>query len=211
MKPQAGWRQAGPSSLSLSRLGQEAQSCTCWGDRVFVISSGRPGDGGLCEVMAFEFTEPPDSPDDCAWDGVFTHLGKVDNMGGRIGCGLTVVQDRLYISGGVDEGDGDFRESRGFDASTVRWTGRLKDLRAAPAPDLEPVRGQPLFSSVPDAHLRRVRDCTQFKWEQVDELRLPTPMHAHSAINVPMLPCGRLWTRPLELLSSRSSEAGVTW
>ena len=62
--------------------------------------------------------------------GQWSALGAVGDTG-RVGADLAVVQGRLYISGGVDEGRGG-----GFDDSVAMWGGTYADL---PQPlDLRP-------------------------------------------------------------------------
>ena len=90
---------------------------------------------------------------------------------GRIGCGLSVVHGRLYVSGGVDEA-----RNRGFDGSVARWTGTLGDLSC----------GQ-LEAGVSANEAGEVRQCAK-SWTVVPGLELPTAMHAHTSITIPWLP-----------------------
>lgn len=96
--------------------------------------------------------------------GRWTLLGPTGESS-RIGCGLAVVHDRLYVSGGVDE-------VTGFDNSVARWDGTMSDLVAA--------------ERCSDWGVALL-DCTR-AWTRVDGLELPIAMHAHSALTVPMVP-----------------------
>ena len=90
---------------------------------------------------------------------------------GRVGAGLVVVHDRLYISGGVHEGPGG-----GFDESVACWGGSLDDIEETQA---VPSTTQPR---------RDLLDVSHRPWRRVDGLNLPTAMHAHEAIAIPWLP-----------------------
>ena len=206
--PEAGWLPcadvAGTARLC---LGSSAQACVQWGDHL-VVSTGRrdgtgPGTGPPgCDVAAFSFLHPPTAlkagageevageggevdPLRPLWaEGVWTMLGTMGPTG-RVGAGLTVVQDRLYISGGVDEGRG----GSGFDGSVAQWCGTREELDAAAASDHSWV-GDSIHNWVGDwsgGDSARVRECTR-PWVTVEGLQMTTAMHAHAAIAVPWLP-----------------------
>lgn len=116
-------------------------------------------------------------------------------MSGRIGCGLCVVHDRLYVSGGVDEITGK------FDASVACWSGERHELFTGPqhkqaaqshAGQPPPQSGQPASgqgsSRAMDAATGTWVHMECRPWRTLPELEMPLPMHAHSAITVPMLP-----------------------
>ena len=189
LHPEAGWCLCKPdmqtacagkpptATRDLLGLGTNAQACAEWGEHL-VVASGRGG-SPACRVVAFSFVHPPtaDRPDAEAaggdgqpstgtprWAcGQWTELGPTGSTG-RVGCGLTVVHDRLYVSGGVDEA-----QLRGrFNGTVARWAGTRADLAA-----------------VGPGH---IRSCERL-WHVVEELELPTAMHAHSAITIPWVPC----------------------
>ena len=158
-------------------LGRNACEGVEWG-RHFVISSGRGG-SEKCEVMAFSFLNGPrpsydlQDVDPNVWArGVWADLGPTGPTG-RVGCGLAVVQNRLYVSGGVDEGDD---SGHAFDGSVAKWSGTLEDLPKTEGED-----------AARDAIEQVVTNCRR-PWHKVEELHLPTAMHAHSAITIPWLP-----------------------
>ena len=91
-----------------------------------------------------------------------------------MGCGLAVVHDRLYVSGGVDE-------RVGFDSTVARWDGHL------PHADGRASDGRHKAASAQAASRDEALDYSQ-PWTHVDGLDLQTAMHAHSALTVPMLP-----------------------
>ena len=105
-------------------------------------------------------------------EGVWADLGPTGPTG-RVGCGLAVVQNRLYVSGGVDEGDD---SGHAFDGSVAKWSGTLEDLPKTEGED-----------AARDAIEQVVTNCRR-PWHKVEELHLPTAMHAHSAITIPWLP-----------------------
>ena len=199
--PEAGWLPcADVASTARLRLGASAQACVEWGDHL-VVSTGRRGGTG-CDAAAFSFLHPPTAikagggeevvgegeegdPLRPLWaEGVWTMLGTTGPTG-RVGAGLTVVQDRLYISGGVDEGRG----GSGFDGSVAQWCGTREELDAAAASDHSWV-GDSIHNWVGDwsgGDSARVRDCTR-PWVTVTGLQMTTAMHAHAAIAVPWLP-----------------------
>ena len=206
--PEAGWLPcADVASTARLLLGASAQACVQWGDHL-VVSTGRrdgtgPGTGPPgCDVAAFSFLHPPTAlkagageevageggevdPLRPLWaEGVWTMLGTTGPTG-RVGAGLTVVQDRLYISGGVDEGRG----GSGFDGSVAQWCGTREELDAAAASDHSWV-GDSIHNWVGDwsgGDNARVRECTR-PWVTVEGLQMTTAMHAHAAIAVPWLP-----------------------
>ena len=195
-------------------LGTNAQASVEWGNQV-IFMSGRGDEHLPCHVFSFQFLLPPTALGTChlpighlcktahttdpLWAyGEWTSLGMITPgwAKGRVGGTLSVVQDRLYVAGGVDE-----RTSR-FDGSVARWDGQLSDLSTGFCTDrcIELVRraeeeeqdeelpldatdelaqqiqnylsveGQP---GVP----RETRDCEQ-PWRPVAGLELPTAMHA---------------------------------
>ena len=156
---------------------------------------------------------------------LWTDLGQVGGGRERIGADLTVVRDRLYISGGVDESG-----RLGFDGSVLRWGGTYADLCAEEDrarrelvakmhdPEFIPVthcnhlRENPM-AYPPDypehdskgahrmaqaelgkveaeqkAKLSSAANLSHFGWATVPGLEMPTAMHAHAALTVPLLP-----------------------
>jgi len=119
--------------------------------------------------------------------GRFAYLGATGQTG-RVGAGLAVVHDRLYISGGVHEGTGAANQrSRGFDESVARWEGTRADLpsgggqgesRSTDGSGEQPGAGSG------ESYL----DVSHRHWRRVEGLNLPTAMHAHEAIAIPWLP-----------------------
>jgi hypothetical protein len=171
-QPETGWIACGrPGDAdSASVLGTNACASTCWG-RHFVVATGRNG-SKACEVMAFSFLHPPSAAggDESGplWSmGQWTALGATGATS-RVGCGLVVVHDRLYVSGGfIEANDG---SGGSFDGSVAMWTGTRLDL---PAPSAET--------------LSDVAQCKR-PWRKLEGLELPTAMHAHHAIAIPWLP-----------------------
>lgn len=202
LRPAMGWRLCAPNRhaarqiMAALDLGTSACACASWGEYL-VISSGRNGASDACRVAAFRFDHAPDadadadregggvSSDDEAWArGRWAYLGTTGATG-RVGAGLVVVHDRLYISGGVHEGPGG-----GFDESVVCWGGSLADLEGG-SPGGSEGRGaeQPEWDSEMDVRVSQVAiDASHKPWRRVDGLNLPTAMHAHEAIAIPWLP-----------------------
>ena len=222
-RPAAGWLPCTDFASTASlRLGASAQACVEWADHL-VVSTGRLDDEAIaeaqhpdavrgCNVAAFSFLHPPTAreagegeeggPLRPPWaEGVWTMLGTTGPTG-RVGAGLTVVQDRLYISGGVDEGRG----GSGFDGSVAQWCGTRAELDAAArgagsggGGDAGGGAGGALAAVDAAAanwaldaidgggDSARVRDCTR-PWVTVEGLQMTTAMHAHAAIAVPWLP-----------------------
>ena len=174
-----GWGICYPRALSKEVLkvgdilGDNACEGVEWGKH-FVISAGRGGSAS-CEVYSFSFSSPPDADFPLWAFGQWTRLGATGATG-RVGCGLAVVHDRLYVSGGVDE----YATGGGrFDGSVARWTGTYADLPGAPSEVLTPEDLARNSTPIIDVHK---------PWQEVEGLQMPTAMHAHSAITVPWLP-----------------------
>ena len=169
---EAGWNLCADYDETLSlNLGKNAQASVEWADRHLVVSSGRDAGISGCHVAALTFDFPPGRPlpgeegepddraDSPSWArGRWTRLDSPGSS--RIGCGLCVVMDRLYISGGVDE---DAQGGGRFDGSVARWGGTLADFDKG---NLGSIRA----------------------WQKVKGLELPTAMHAHASLSVPWLP-----------------------
>ena len=227
------------------QLGFNAQASAEWGDNVIFMSGRGKRDAEIpCHVFAFRFLFPPTVRHEITlpsrtatgalvehlWQfGEWTDLGAVDvGLGarGRVGGTVSVVQGRLYVSGGVDE------QTNRFDGSVARWEGRLSDLasdfplercmelvrldraEAAWVRPLDPedfeeedaerngVWSCHTLQNLVQAHLsaegqpgvpRPPREVTlqsdpDWDWSTVPGLELPTAMHAHSAITIPLLP-----------------------
>ena len=134
-------------------------------------------------------------------EGVWTALGPTGPTG-RVGAGLTVVHDRLYVSGGVHEaplGGGN------FDGSIAQWRGTRAELDAVArdaggggggggggdtrggASDASAAVGAPRDTGGGSGDGARVRECVR-PWVTVEGLQMTTAMHAHAAIAVPWLP-----------------------
>ncbi|KAL1504316.1 hypothetical protein AB1Y20_010722 [Prymnesium parvum] len=199
-QPAAGWRLCAPSSVTEQlQLGETAMASVEWGEHL-IVAAGRGG-ARPCNVGALSFAYPPTSSASVglaaaggvggrmeqprcdgaaeeetvpAWSiGRWASLGAVGATS-RVGCGLAVVHGRLYVSGGVDE------TSAEFDGSVKRWQGTLDDLPSAHGASLQ---GGALLALGREEPI----DCTR-PWTHVNGLDLPTAMHAHSALTVPMLP-----------------------
>ena len=167
-------------------LGENACEGVEWG-RHFVVSAGRGG-SPACDVMAFSFLHPPSAPAIAESQPAGTAilepmptwaLGRWAKLGatgptGRVGCGLAVVHDRLYVSGGVNE-----RGPNGgrFDGSVAYWDGSYDLLPRA-------------FQTVAEVDPTIREDCVDLSrpWVKVEGLELPVAMHAHCAITIPWLP-----------------------
>ena len=185
LMPEVGWQrcvQHGGDEDHQGILGRFACAGVTWG-RHFVVSTGRGG-SPTCQVLAFSFTHPPSITTKCkdgavttphpGWTrGQWVSLGATGS-GGRVGCALAVVHNRLYVTGGVDEPRTSSNGNCTFDGSVVRWTGTLADLDAD-EPDIEELRSN-------------VEETSRLPWRVVEGLELPTPMHAHHAITIPWLP-----------------------
>ena len=158
-----GWRTvAGRGEAVESLIGTSASGSCVWRDRL-VVATGRGSGVDACAVAAFQFDADADATGD--WTrGKWSHLGFASSTG-RVGCDLSVVHDRLYVSGGVDEAT-----SR-FDASVVRWAGSSTDLALSFA---RPCGARILEPAAP--------------FQQDDALEMPEAMHAHASITVPLLP-----------------------
>lgn len=169
-RPQDGWVQ---TAAPPAELGRSSQACVEWGDHL-VVSQGRGSSHvGGCYVAAFGFLGPPDGADGApVWHrGEWARLGDVGSSE-RVGADMSVVHDRLYISGGaVDNG-----ARGGFDGTVCCWAGSRADL---PQP-------LPPGEAGDDGAPRGVRDC-QRPWRVRPDLQMPTAMHAHSAITIPLL------------------------
>ena len=216
-------------------LGTNAQASVEGGSRI-IFMSGRGEDGHLpCRVYSFQFLLPPTARGTChlpigqpnrtvvepLWAyGEWSSLGEAGSLNmprgpadrevssGRVGGALSVVQDRLYVSGGVDE------FTNRFDGSIARWDGRLSDLPPSfyddPRAELlrraeEEEKDQDLpFDATHELAQqiqnylsaegrpgvpRKPRDCEQ-PWTPLTQagLALPTAMHAHAAITIPLMP-----------------------
>ena len=131
--------------------------------------------------------------------GRWKYLG-LASASARVGAGLAVIHDQLFISGGVDE-------NTGFDGTIARWTGTVEDLlvstpgggakrRVRLGVKLDyhkkPISGGPIDSDDEEFPTGMygstfVEKCVR-PWVAVSGLELPTAMHAHSAIAVPWLP-----------------------
>ena len=185
-RPQDGWMQA---AAPPAELGSSSQACVEWGDHL-VVSQGRGSSYTAgCYVAAFGFLGPPDGAVDGgagagggggggggapAWHrGEWARLGDVGSSG-RVGADMSVVHDRLYISGGaVDNG-----HRHGFDATVCCWAGSRADLsRPLPPGEADDARAEDGV----------VRD-RQRPWRVCRDLQMPVAMHAHSAITIPLLP-----------------------
>lgn len=194
LQPEMGWRLCASSLAEVKvlcarlDLGTSACACVQWG-RHLVISAGRNGRSEACHVAAFSFLHPRESS---KWMlGRFASLGATGETG-RVGAGLAVVHDRLYISGGVHEGNG---IQTGFDESVACWEGSRADLPGVdPPPSAISVSGGPDDDDDPPAaSLGRdaagaIIDVSHRQWRQIEGLNLPTAMHAHEAISIPFLP-----------------------
>lgn len=135
-----GWRLCTPEAEALAisaslDLGTSACACCAWG-RHLVVSAGRNGRSDACHVAALSFLHPPTDAESWAMAS-WSRLGPT-GVTGRVGCGICVLQNRLYISGGVHEGrpppDAPVHVARnhGFDETVVRWSGTLDELDAPP-------------------------------------------------------------------------------
>ena len=172
------------TSLDSQVLGKSAMACCVWGEHL-VIASGRGGESN-CHVMALRFMYAADDESTFirgipAWKFFrWSILGETGDTG-RVGCGLVIIHDKLYISGGVDEGS-----NGGFDATTARWNGKYSDLPTREKPESE----HPGWDE--DVYSFNVKK----GWHKVDGLDLPIAMHAHHAISIPWLPTSTAPDRP---------------
>ena len=125
--------------------------------------------------------------------GRWKYLGEA-SASARVGAGLAVIHDQLFISGGVDE-------DTGFDGTIARWTGTVEDLLVS-VPGGGAKRRVRLDAKLDDIKKldsddedfptgmygsTAIEKCVR-PWVAVSGLELPTAMHAHSAIAVPWLP-----------------------
>ena len=166
--PEAAANPAARDEMRTVDLGTSACASVCWGHHL-IVSAGRNADSYACHVGAFSFLYPASSSQ---WMmGCWADLGAAGPTG-RVGAGLAVVHDRLYISGGVDESPGG-----GFDGTVAVWGGRYTDLANLECPQ-------------DSTNANHRRDCKR-PWRVVEGLELPTAMHAHEAIAIPWLPSSR--------------------
>ena len=178
-EPEAGWQVAASleASAALS-LGTNAQACVEWKGHL-VISSGRGGSTASCAVAALTFDahlEYAECADEACentharpwWaHGRWKALGDAGDSA-RVGAALTVVHDKLYLSGGV--------HGHCFEGSILRWAGTIADPRSC-------------HQSESTQHGREtVIEHCRHPWVAVTGLELPTAMHAHAAISIPWLP-----------------------
>ena len=100
---------------------------------------------------------------------------------GKLGCGLAVVQERLFVTGGYDD------HHQAFEASVMMWSGKLHHLSGAlskikndwPTSGADPQALAPAQSGVA-ANLDK-------QWVVCGDLQMDTAMHAHTALAVPLL------------------------
>lgn len=162
-------------------LGTMAMASVAWGEHL-IVASGRGG-SEACQVASLRFTHARSAEilvpraitsgtlDTTAPSWALCRWGSLGTASdtGRIGGGLVVIHDRLYISGGVDEGT-----SGRFDGSVARWDGQYSDL--------------PWPGELETPSDRGVFETKTTRWQKLDGLELPTAMHAHHAIAIPWLP-----------------------
>ena len=180
-QPEIGWLVCGNDNDPNMEpvLGNHACEGTAWG-RHFIVSTGRGG-SERCHVGAFSFIYPPTATVAAPvpqWTvGQWSDLGETGPTG-RVGCGLAVVHNRIYVSGGVNES---LSSGGAFDGSVACWTGTLNDLPTAPS-------AAELADEQAISRLRtQVVNCKR-PWQRLEGLDLPVAMHAHHAITIPWLP-----------------------
>ena len=125
----------------------------------------------------------------CRWAlGVWCHLGAImpNQHAGGVGCSLTVVHDRLLVTGGCREG-----RSLGprFSGSSLVWLGTF-----------DGVARQMSASLSGDSSA-----CTYLHYfEALPDLNMVTPMHAHTVFTMPLLSPGSAASEEGTLLTDQS-------